>query len=525
MELSIKQCRQQKICWQKFLVGGLASCGIFSQICLPSQADEGTGDWGRSFSSTQFLTPDPQYPILSTQVTQQTSVSELSDVKPTDWAYRALRSLMERYGVLSGYGNGKFQGNRPVTRNEFVAGLAATLDKVDSLSIDAIGDQEDIMILRRLQREHGLALEQLRQQLNTISDRTTQLQADQFSPTTKLQGQIIVALNDGSNVNNTLINRERLTLTTSFHPQDLLITQLESGNNGGDAITLANQENPLNKSGLVGEHGGLNYTAIEPGLNLRKLYYSFHPFPDVAITVGAKMSPRDFIDRNQYANNEAIDFSSSVLINNPLIVQNQIDRHGGAGLAIAWQPQSSKFILRSLYIGANANQPNSTIDGGLFGDRRQASVELEYSPNKHFVFRLQYTNALINNTKINAFGINAEYALNRNAGIFTRLGIGDYQGFNTAISQNLDLHPLSWAIGLSWRNLVLPRSIAGIAIAQPFVTDSFGNATQTNFETFYNVTLSDNFSITPIVSVVSNANNDSSNDTIWQSTLRTVFSF
>ncbi|PLZ81611.1 hypothetical protein CBP16_09510, partial [Fischerella thermalis WC217] len=74
-------------------------------------------------------------------------------------------------------------------------------------------------------------------------------------------------------------------------------------------------------------------------------------------------------------------------------------------------------------------------------------------------------------------------------------------------------------------NLLLPGTVAGIAIGQPFVSEDLGNATQTNFEAFYNLQLSDNLSITPTFSLVTNADNDSSNGTIWQTTLRSVFSF
>lgn len=462
---------------------------------------------------------------------QTTSVSELSDVQPTDWAYQALRSLIERYGVLSGYSDKTFRGNRALSRYEFAAALAATIDKVDSLIVNAIGDdyiQQDVITLRRLQREYRSALDQLQQSVDRISDRVTQLEADQFSATTKLQGQVILAFTEGSNSNTSLIARERLNLLSSFYSQDLLFTQLEAGNNGLDSIGQAQQKNLnlLGTTGLLANGGGLDYVEVEPNLRLRRLYYTFRPVSDLAVTVGAKMSPRDFIDRNRYANNEAIDFSSSFFINNPLIVQNQIDRNGGAGIAVAWNPSGGLFTLRSLYIAADANQPNSSrTEGGLFGDRYQASVELEYLPSNQFALRLQYTSASINNTDIDAFGVNAEYALNRNIGIFTRLGFGNYQGFNTAINQDLNLHPFSWVVGLGIRNLFIPGTAGGVAIGQPFVTDGLGNAKQTNFEAFYNLELNDNLSITPTLSVVTNADNNTSNSTIWQGTLRTVIVF
>ncbi|MGB7441885.1 MAG: iron uptake porin, partial [Coleofasciculaceae cyanobacterium] len=61
---------------------------------------------------------------------QVTNVSQLRDVSPGDWAYEALRSLVERYGCIAGYPDGTYRGNRPTTRFEFAAGLNACLDQI-----------------------------------------------------------------------------------------------------------------------------------------------------------------------------------------------------------------------------------------------------------------------------------------------------------------------------------------------------------------------------------------------------------
>jgi hypothetical protein len=571
MELSLKQCLRQRIRFQKLLAWGFVIGGIFSQVmCFPKAANSlpspkqeetaisivATDEWFvtptdnssvtfgtqlaeiRDVINESLIQPstelaaqqEPDNLDMNTETPpQQPSVSELSDVQPTDWAYQALRSLIERYGVLSGYGDGTFRGNRPVSRYEFAAGLAATIDKVDSLIANGIGDQfiqQDLITLRRLQREYRSALDELQQSLNRIGDRVPLLEAAEFSTTTKFQGQVIAATTKGSHATTTQVARVRLNFLTSFNSQDLLLTQLEAGNNGDDAIGRVQKQNLnlLGTSGLLANAGGLDYVDVDSDIRLRRLYYSFRPLSDLAVTVGAKMSPRDFIDRNRYANNEAVDFSSGFFLNNPLIVQNQIDRNGGAGVVLAWNPGGGQFTLRSLYIAADANQVNSNADGGLFGDRYQASAELEYLLNNKFGLRLQYTRAEINNTDINAFGVNAEYALNRNIGIFTRLGFGSYQGFNTTINQDLDVNPFSWALGFGIRNLLFPGTFGGIAIGQPFVTDDLGNANQTNFEAFYNLALSDHVSITPILSIVTNPDNNSSS-TIWQGTVTTVISF
>ena len=56
---------------------------------------------------------------------QVTSVTQFSDVYPTDWAYQALAGLVETYGCVAGYPNGTFRGNRAMTRFEAAALLNA----------------------------------------------------------------------------------------------------------------------------------------------------------------------------------------------------------------------------------------------------------------------------------------------------------------------------------------------------------------------------------------------------------------
>jgi hypothetical protein len=39
---------------------------------------------------------------VNSNISQVNSVSQLSDVRPTDWAFTSLQSLVERYGCISG---------------------------------------------------------------------------------------------------------------------------------------------------------------------------------------------------------------------------------------------------------------------------------------------------------------------------------------------------------------------------------------------------------------------------------------
>ncbi|MFN6066120.1 MAG: iron uptake porin, partial [Pseudanabaena sp.] len=75
----------------------------------------------RSINS-EILTNDLQ--LNPNAVSQNvTSVSQISDVRPTDWAFTALQSLVERYGCIAGFPDRTFRGKQATSRYEFAAGL------------------------------------------------------------------------------------------------------------------------------------------------------------------------------------------------------------------------------------------------------------------------------------------------------------------------------------------------------------------------------------------------------------------
>lgn len=97
----------------------------------------------------------------SEEIAQVTSVSQLSDVQPTDWAFQALQSLVERYGCIAGYPDSSYRGLRALTRYEFAAGLNACLDRVNELIATAttnLVSKNDLITLQRLQEEFAAEL-------------------------------------------------------------------------------------------------------------------------------------------------------------------------------------------------------------------------------------------------------------------------------------------------------------------------------------------------------------------------------
>ncbi len=131
------------------------------------------------------------------ELDQVTSVSQLSDVKPTDWAFQALQSLVERYGCIVGYPDKTFRGNRAMTRYEFAAGLNACMDRVNELIAAGTADlvkKEDLETLKKMQEEFAAELATLRGRVDGLEARTATLEKQQFSTTTKLRGEVIFSL-------------------------------------------------------------------------------------------------------------------------------------------------------------------------------------------------------------------------------------------------------------------------------------------------------------------------------------------
>ncbi len=84
-------------------------------------------------NSSDLLTQLNRYTAEGEANSQVTSISQLRDVSPRDWAFEALRNLVERYQCIAGYPDGTFQGNRAMTRFEFAAGLNACFPRIEAL--------------------------------------------------------------------------------------------------------------------------------------------------------------------------------------------------------------------------------------------------------------------------------------------------------------------------------------------------------------------------------------------------------
>ncbi len=527
---------------RSFLVAGsLGLVGLATQA-IPASAQQVNSVSGLMSAAKQ-----------DASIGQVTSVSQLSDVQPTDWAFQALQSLVERYGCIAGYPNGTFRGNRAATRYELAAALNACLDQIS----DKFATKEDLATVKALQEEFKAELATLKGRVDGLEARTATLEAQQFSTTTKLQGEVVMAVQYGDRLNtrsssNPISNsrasalaRVRLNFNTSFTGKDLLQTQLEVGNGGRDFASTVLNDGFGNTFGQATsfDGGAVDYSTPTsvvgaPGnttVTLRRLAYSFKPAKNLTVTIGPRVFPSDFVDFNSYANNSAQDFSSGFFINNPLIINNDVDLGGGAGAAIDWKVGGGPFSVRAAYVAASPTNSVANLNGGgLFGDPNQGTVELEYAKpfgaekKNNFAVRLQYTNSNNFDYHQNVIGLNTEATFGR-FGVFGRVGYSINPRFINGSrpvlnnSANPDYF-LSWMAGAGVKDLLVPGSLLAVAGGQPFIVNKQAGPEQFNFEGFYRFPINDNITITPAVMVITDPNN-ARNDAVIQGLVRATFSF
>ncbi|ABI47713.1 iron uptake porin [Synechococcus sp. CC9311] len=469
---------------------------------------------------------------------QVTSITQFSDVYPTDWAYQALSNLIERYGCVAGYPNGTYRGNRAMTRFEAAALLNACLDRVTEVTDE----------LKRLMKEFEKELAILKGRVDGLEARVGELEATQFSTTTKLKGvaTFVIGANSyaGSSrqlsaaefANGDLFNgvegtgRRRanvaaetsgattfnydlkLFLDTSFTGKDLLRTVLRSGNFGDSAFS---------GNGYVGL-SALEVAFEEPSgensVGVNRLFYQFPIGKSFTATIGGIVRQDDMLAvwPSAYPTDTVLDFFTYA--GAPQTYNLQL----GAGAGLSWE--SDDFSISANYVSGNAangtpfvaeqngfaralvNATGNQDCGGIATDCAAGSgtVQIAYAP-ENWGLAAAYNYASGNN----GAGI---YAGNGTptANLFSSLGttnsvglsawwspeeaswvpsISAGWGYNNVSTKNADLGgdqsidgatSQSWYVGLQWADAFMKGNTLGMAVGQPTFVTSWDNDTDIN---------------------------------------------
>jgi hypothetical protein len=345
----------------------------------------------------------------SNSMGQVTSVSQFSDVQPTDWAFQALQSLVERYGCIAGYPNGTYRGNRAMTRYEFAAGLNACLDRVNELIATATADlvtKEDLATLQRLQEEFSAELATLRGRVDALEARTAELEANQFSTTTKLVGEAIFALSDvfGDNgaisastlranpnapdrdldANTTLSDRIRLNLLSSFSGKDQLQIRLQAGNViSNNTASLGEASTGTSMTRLTFENNTNN------GVEVDKINYAFNLSDAIRVKVDANNGEywENINNFNSVFSSTGKGAISRYGRFSPIYRQGQ----GGAGATISFNANGPLTASVGYLAGGRTNTAKNPLDKqGLLDGNYAALAQIGFQPIKAFNVGLTY---------------------------------------------------------------------------------------------------------------------------------------
>ncbi len=494
--------------------------------------------------------PAPERSLgMQRRMPQVTSVNQLSDVRPTDWAYQALASLVEKYGCIAGYPDGTFHGNRAATRFEMAAALNACLDVIS----DRFASKEDLATLQRLAEEFSNELAVIKGRVTNLEGRVANLEATQFSTTTKLRASAIFSVSDvitGTQaVNPVATYRARLNFDTSFYGKDVLRVRIQD----------ANMPNYGNVTGT--NMARLSYDTNTGGqFRIDDLYYR------------TPLTSRLFLAFDAVAGN----FDKNVFTFNPLLQSDEtgaISRFGrfnplyrfggGAGLTLRYtllenKEQGTGLVLNLGYQAPNANNPNRNTPNtnGLIGGAYAALAQLDWRPLKNLALGFTYVRSfgisVAGGTGSNGFPGSADNPIGSNANAaadnfgfqFTyrpiqKFNIAGWVGYSNVyqvqnfIGPRPEAEVLNWAATFAIPNFWRKGDVLGLIVGQPPQTISVRNvigAPNATFNSYhieglYRIPISPNISITPGVIALVNPNSNSNNAPIVLGVVRTTFSF
>ncbi|WP_448572045.1 iron uptake porin [Trichothermofontia sp.] len=523
-------------------VNETATIGIDPQLVkIETYATEGVVEPPFSFQTTslnfleanstvEWAFGEPIAPDSAAALAQVTSVAQLSDVTPTVWAFQALQSLVERYGVIAGYPDGTYRGHRSLSRYEFAAGLNAAMDRINELVAQGSADlvnKEDLETLQRLQEEYQTELAAIAGKVEGLEGRTMALLTDRFSTTAKLFGLAFFNVTGLTGADGVLretgqrvlpgvksppvvqeIERDPnvtsaglvwLNLGASFTGKDLLITQLATGIGISPANVITSQTSSVNTTGNPFTDAGA-FLGPNARVVLREMVYEF-PMGNARVAIGPRINWFRFFDENRFT--FFLNGTTSLnQIANPLTT----DIRRGAG-AIVRLPLGNKVRLGLGYL-AESNEfvdfnSASVPTEGLFGGTNSLTAELAFNPSNNFGIKFLYnrlnqqarqvslngvpidTNKYISGVPINGiaddgaggslrnaqsdiFQVNTEWLVTPRFGLFGRYGIANTNLNAVDDDRDGSITTQSFQVGMAFPDLFKQGAVGTLAFLMPF---------------------------------------------------------
>jgi len=469
------------------------------------------------------------------------SISQFSDVYPTDWAYQALTNLAERHGCAVASPTGS------ITRYEAAALLNTCLSEVAQ-----VNEEE-----RRLISEFAPELAVIKGRIDGLEARIGEFEAGQFSTTTKLTGKTYFVLGavttdkDGGEDEATTLNyTTQLNLNTSFSGRDLLYTRIKTGN----FVKGETFSNKKTNTYLAASNQNDN------GLKVDKIWYQFPVGDNLTFWVGPRIE-------NYYM------LASAPSIYKPVLKAFALGGNGATygsstdgGFGAAWTQSvddrtQPRFAVSTNYVSKGATKADNEISakdgaGGLLTNAQSKWLsKVEYGSNRWQVSGAVSVNHCSKVDGSDSCKVWTDYYSTEKGksrtGDTTAYALRAYwmpeeTGAIPAIQLGYDVASVDddgvtgsteetsqWMIGLMWKDAFIDGNRAGVAFgARQYATDIVGGAddpADDNFvwEAYYDIKVSDNITVTPAIFGGTDTYNGASDnsDDVFGGLVQTTFKF
>ena len=428
--------------FQRLLVAP-AALGLLAPIAVNATELNLEGVSGYTMSRNQF----------------KKTFNSFNDIRPGDWTYEALTSLVEDHACNATVPNGA------ISRYEAAALLNKCLGNVPEANLAE----------RKLIDEFSSELAAINAKAGEFEAGSSLYEAGQFAASTKISGSAQFTVGgidkdgDAGQAVHT-VYAYNVGVDSSFSGEDLLHTEIETGNCSTSGVVLDSCVS-----------GSSNKLAIA------KLWYEFPYGDDFRVWVGPLVSQDDMLAGTTTLYNESFALSS-----NPW--SSGVNDESGAGAGIAYLKDGFNVTLNHLAI--DSNDPNT---GGILTEGGQdiTTVQLGYD-GESFGGALTYA---IGDENYNAssFGIGAYWAPENLPSISVAAEWIDLDLAKVAWDAAYDDDELfDWFVGLQ-------QDVANGTVGVGFGSNgewSSGNSGQPDheemaYEVWYTYNLNDNVTITP----------------------------
>jgi len=463
------------------------------------------------------------------------SISQFSDVYPTDWAFKALSETLKRHNCAPISTRGS------MTRYE----AAAILNECMSDVAQATPEE------RRLLNEFSSELAVIKGRVDGVEAGIGGTGGPGFSTTTRMNGSTIFVIGgieggDSSTSEAMSFNyKSAFDLSTSFSGEDFLTAEIESGN--------FVSTDPFGCSGGAALE---SCASSSNALELSRIYYTTPATiygEDVTIYVGGLIRQDDMLAvwPSAYPTDSVLDVLTYAGANGAYNLAS------GAGAGINWT--RGKWTTSLTWIGETSGddsdgtaQNAASADDGIFTEEGDDNVtaQLAYIGDKGLTLAFAITDAdggspgKADTDDYTALGLSGIYEI-QDGDVESRLwpnsisaGIGHkWHGHDSHSGDTSDdyiLDEMTFSFGFIWNDVGVEGNTLGIAMGTAEGWKDIDSPTMTNgdtyddnydypmaYEIYYNMVISDSITVTPALFAVEKDNADNLKGAL----VKTTFSF